>query len=214
MATSNQVSTNRMADTVSGWYTIWVIYTFVNFVKTNPKIKQGASWLVFTTIGIKIYVSNWLRYTITYDLNCIARSIVKKYTPYKKIRWVVNYYIYYHEPKFSTSSSASECMTSTNIASDGSKRTKVGMSLNKGEAGSSPEILPIFLFVNVCILSPAYPAMCAPKECPIMWKSSILASWLSYENICVISKRRIKSKMSLMKIIWVYSHIKTSSSYL
>ena len=37
-------------------------------------------------------------------------------------------------------------MTSTNIASDGSKRTKVGMSLNKGEAGSSPEILPIFLF--------------------------------------------------------------------
>ena len=80
-------------------------------------------------------------------------------------------------------------MTSTNIASDGSKRTKVGMSLNKGEAGSSPEILPIFLFVNVCILSPAYPAMCAPKECPIMWKSSILASWLSYENICVISNR-------------------------
>ena len=79
-----------------------------------------------------------------------------------------NDYIYSHEPKFSTSLLASECMTSTNIASDGSKRTKVGMSSNKGDAGSSPEILPIFLFVNFCILSPAYPAICAPKECPIM----------------------------------------------
>ena len=192
MATSNQVSTNRMADTVSGWYTIWVIYTFVDFVKTNPKIKQGASWLIFPTIWIKIYVSNWLCYAITYYSNCIVRLIAKNYTLQKNCQ-IVKDYIYNHEPKFSTSLSASECMTSTNIASDGSKRTKVGMSLNKGEAGSSPEILPIFLFVNFCILSPAYPAMCAPKECPIMWKSSILASWLSYANIFDISIKRIKS---------------------
>ena len=189
MATSNQVSTNRMADTVSGWYTIRVIYTFVDFVKTNPKIKQGASWLVFPTIWIKIYVSNWLCYAITYYSNCIVRLIAKNYTLQNQIKLLK---INKHEPKFSTSLSASECMTSTNIASDGSKRTKVGMSLNKGEAGSSPEILPIFLFVNFCILSPAYPAMCAPKECPIMWKSSILASWLSYANIFDISIKRIK----------------------
>ena len=78
-------------------------------------------------------------------------------------------------PKFNTVSPASECMTSTNKASEGSKRTNVGISSNKGAAGSRPDILPIFSLVNSWIFSPAYPAICDPKECPIIWKSSIEA---------------------------------------
>lgn len=39
----------------------------------------------------------------------------------------------------------------------------------------NPVTLPTFLPILVLVNIPAYPAVCAPKECPIIWMSSSLA---------------------------------------
>lgn len=67
---------------------------------------------------------------------------------------------------------ASVWMTSTKLASPRSKRTKSGIPWNKGWAGSRAVMRPSFLFRWAFSFSPAYPAMWAPNECPMMWKSS------------------------------------------
>ena len=79
---------------------------------------------------------------------------------------------------------ASVCITSTKSASPGSKRTNSGVFWNKGCAGSKAVIRPNFpasRFIEINF-SPAYPAIWAPKEWPMIWKSCNLAFLYIWKN--------------------------------